>query len=252
MSSSSIASSTPVTVTTCAVFQLPGVKINDAGVTLPSLRSLMSVTVTLAIGLVLSTTLKLSVVPASLVTRPLVGAMLIPRTSLSRLTTLTAVGTSRSYFGSALVDVAVILYVMSSSSIASSTPVTVTLCGVFQLAGVKTIEPALRVPSLVALLARFMVTVAVGWLVSATLKLSVLPDSLVTSPLLGVSTTAAVSLSSIVIDCIPGAPSVAPTGPLSVRISVSASSSIWSSVIVKRALVLSAPAGMVRVPAASV
>ena len=45
---------------------------------------------------------------------------------------------------------------------ASSTPVTVTVCGVFQLAGVKTNAAGLTVPSLTSLLARATVTVPVG------------------------------------------------------------------------------------------
>ena len=53
----------------------------------------------------------------------------------------------------------------------SSTPVTVTVCAVFQLAGVKVSDAGATVPSVVSLLESAIVTLAVGWLVSTAVKL---------------------------------------------------------------------------------
>ena len=72
-------SSTPVTVTVCAMFQLAAVKIRLAGETVPSVVSLLdSAMLTSALGWVSSTTVKLAVPPASVVIRPLVGLTLMP------------------------------------------------------------------------------------------------------------------------------------------------------------------------------
>jgi hypothetical protein len=79
-----------VTVTVCGVFQLADVKVKLAGATVPSVASLeLSPIVTSAVGCVLSTTVKLAVPPASLVTRPEVGLTVIPAVSLSWFVTET-------------------------------------------------------------------------------------------------------------------------------------------------------------------
>ena len=88
-----MASSTPVTVTVCAVFQLAGVNVSDAGATVPSVRSQeLSPTVTSAVGWVLSTTVNVAVPPASVVTSPATGFTVMPAVSLSVLVTATSAG----------------------------------------------------------------------------------------------------------------------------------------------------------------
>ena len=69
----------------------------------------------------------------------------------------------------------------------SSTPVTVTVCGVLQLAVVKVRLPVDSVPSLLSEELRAIVTLAVGALSSTTLKLAVPPASVVVRPLVGVT-----------------------------------------------------------------
>ena len=68
--------STPVTVTVCAVLQMPvpdGVKVSDAGLTVPSVKSVDdSPIVTSPVGSVFSTTVNVAVPPASVV-GPLAG-----------------------------------------------------------------------------------------------------------------------------------------------------------------------------------
>ena len=74
MSPSSRASSTPVTVTVCATFQFPLVKMRLAGLTVPSVGLLeLRAIVTSAVGSVVSTTVNVAVPPASVVVRPAVA-----------------------------------------------------------------------------------------------------------------------------------------------------------------------------------
>ncbi len=87
---------------------------------------------------------------------------------------------------------------MLPSITASSTPVTVTVCAVFQSAEVKVSGVGLTVPSVGSLLLRARVTSALGWVVSTTVKVAVPPDSVVTKPLVGLTVMPAVSLSSLV------------------------------------------------------
>ncbi len=68
-----------MTVTVCAVFQLAGVKVRLVGETVPSVVSLLdSAMLTLALGWVPSTTVKVAVPPASVVIRPMVGLTVMP------------------------------------------------------------------------------------------------------------------------------------------------------------------------------
>ena len=71
------------------------------------------------------------------------------------------------------------------SSRTSSTPVTVTVCGAFQLAAVKVRLAGATVPSVVSLEDRPMVTSAVGWVLSTTVKVAVPPASVVVRPEVG-------------------------------------------------------------------
>ena len=65
------------------------------------------------------------------------------------------------------------------SASVSSTPVTVTVCGAFQLSGVKVSAAGATVPSVVSLLDRPMVTLDVGRELSTSRKLAVPPASVV-------------------------------------------------------------------------
>ena len=67
------------------------------------------------------------------------------------------------------------------------TPVVVTVCGVLQLAGVKVRVVGEAVPSVVSEEERPMVTLAAGSVSSTTLKESIPPASVVTSPSTGVT-----------------------------------------------------------------
>ena len=65
VSPSSSSSSTPVTVTVCAVFQLPVVKVSEEVTVASAVFSLVIVKTTSPLGSVFSTTVKVSVVPDS-------------------------------------------------------------------------------------------------------------------------------------------------------------------------------------------
>ena len=80
----------------------------------------------------------------------------------------------------------------------SSTPVTVTVCGVLQLPVVKVRVAGATVPSVVSLELRPMVTSAVGCEARTTVKVAVPPASVVVRPLVGVTVMPAASLSVVV------------------------------------------------------
>src|SRR4051812_9857691 len=75
-----IRSSTPVIVTVCGAFQLVLLKVNVAGETVPSVRSLevRPMLTLLPPGEVLSTTVNVAVPPFSVVTSPDVGLTVMP------------------------------------------------------------------------------------------------------------------------------------------------------------------------------
>ena len=83
---------------------------------------------------------------------------------------------------------------------ASETPVTVIVCGVFQLALVKVTLAALTVPSVGSFEIKPIVTSAVGCEFSTTVKVAVPPASVVVKPDVGVTVMPAVSLSVLVTD----------------------------------------------------
>ena len=86
-SPSSNVSSSPVTVTVCAVAQLLDVKVSAAGLTVPSVGSPLSTPmVTFASGLVVRRTVNVavpSVPPASVVLSPAVGLTVTPGVPVS-------------------------------------------------------------------------------------------------------------------------------------------------------------------------
>src|SRR5437773_503431 len=88
---STIASSTPVTVTVCATLHFPTLHATDPGATVPSVKSLDDNPIeTFAVGWVFRTTVNVAVPPASVVVRPAVGFTVIPATSLSLFVTDTS------------------------------------------------------------------------------------------------------------------------------------------------------------------
>jgi len=68
----------------------------------------------------------------------------------------------------------------------SSTPVTVTVCGVFQLLGVKVRLDVDNFPSVLAIPSILMVTGFLGWALSTTVK-SLVPPGSVVVPMVGVT-----------------------------------------------------------------
>ena len=81
------------------------------------------------------------------------------------------------------------------STTASFTPVTVTVWSTFQFTLVKTRLVGVTVPSVVLLELSAIVTSAVGWDVSTTVKVVVPPASVVVSPDVGVTVMPATSSS---------------------------------------------------------
>jgi hypothetical protein len=80
------------------------------------------------------------------------------------------------------------------------TPVTVTVCGTFQLPAVNVTLVGDTMPSPASLELRPIVTFAVGWVFSTMVNVAVPPDSVVTKPLVGLTVMPAVSLSVLVTD----------------------------------------------------
>ena len=85
------------------------------------------------------------------------------------------------------------------SAIASSTPVTVTVCAAFQFTLVNVSDVGETVPSLASLDDSAIVTLADGWLLSTTVNVAGPPASVV-GPLGGETVMPAASLSVFVID----------------------------------------------------
>ena len=140
---SSISSLTAVTVTVCALFQLPVVKVKLLAEKLTSLPAAAKATVTEAVGWVSRTTVKVSVVEPSVtsVLAPPTSVTVIPAVSLSVMLTVTLliekIAESLSYLGSVLLALsACVIVAVAGSSILSSKAFTVMVCGVFQLAAV--------------------------------------------------------------------------------------------------------------------
>ena len=89
-------------------------------------------------------------------------------------------------------------YGWAPSATRSSTPVTVTGCGAFQLSDVNVRLAGATVPSAVRLDERARVTFAVGCEFNTTVKESVPPASVVVSPEVGATVMPAESLSTLV------------------------------------------------------
>jgi len=78
--------------------------------------------------------------------------------------------------------------------------VTVTICGVFQFAGVNVTLVGETVPSLVSSDDRPIVTSAVGWVFRTIVNVAQSPASVVTKPAVGFTVIPAVSLSVLITD----------------------------------------------------
>ena len=132
------------------------------------------------------------------------------------------------------------------SAIESSTPVTVTVWGVFQLALVKVKLDLSTVPSVVLLLVNGMVTSAVGCVFNLTVNAAVPPASVVVKGVVGVMVTPAVSLSVIVTLWLVVVPNAIPVdGVLIVKVAVSVPSTRKSSLTVRVTCPVLLPFGMV-------
>src|SRR4051794_20969891 len=92
-SPSSSGSSAPVMVTVWGVFQLAAVNVRNGGASLPSPgRDEPTGSAPSADGRAVRTTVNVAVPPASVVTRPVVGDIVMPDASLSVLLTDTSAG----------------------------------------------------------------------------------------------------------------------------------------------------------------
>ena len=192
-----------MTVTVCGVFQLAFVKVR-ALVTVASPVSpevMVRTTTTSDAGWAVRTTVNVSVVPDSATSvDPPVSVTVNPATSSSVVVVVTvwsATGSkSLSELASSTATVTVDEIVPSIRS--SSTPVTVTVCGVSQLALVKVSVPV-TVASPVSSEVMVRTTFEVGWAVRTTVNVSVVPVSETqVDPL--VSTTVNPALSSSVVE----------------------------------------------------
>ena len=196
-------SSTPVTVTVCAVFQLLLVKVRLDALTVASPVSPEVTVITTSLeGWAVNTTVKASVPPASVTdVLPLVSVTVKPAESLSVVVTATVLSARESKLLSLELsftdNVRVVLCDPSISL--SSTPVTVTVCVEFQLLLVKVRLEALSVASPISPEVTAITTSLEGCAVKTTVKVSVPPAS-VTDVLPPVSVTVkpAESLSVIV------------------------------------------------------
>ena len=99
-----------MTVTVCATFQLPAVKVSSDVETVPSVRSaLVMAMVTSSVGWLLSTTSNVACPPASVVIRPEVGFTTMPAVSSSWLVAETSEGSMPLYAGSVLLAAPVMI-----------------------------------------------------------------------------------------------------------------------------------------------
>ena len=115
------------------------------------------------------------VVGSPSVTVSVVGEKVMPAVSSSMVLTFTVTGSSAAYSAAPVMPVGVsssTSYSLSPSSTSSFTPVTVTVCAVFQVVAVKVRFAGAAVPSLWSSseTTTAMVTGAVGWVSSCTSK----------------------------------------------------------------------------------
>src|SRR3990172_11249328 len=253
-SPSTTASATPVTTTHCGVSQSAGVNVRVAGETVASpSSSLVTVSTTSPAGSAVSTTLSESRPPpsATLVV-PSVGVTVMPATSSSTTVTIASAGAAGAYssldWAGATATVTVTAW--SPSTTASSWPVTSTVCGWSQLAGVNVRVAGLTVASSGSSLVTVSTTSPAPSPLSATLRESWLPPSVtLVVPSLAVAVSPATSLSVIVPTASESA-SVAFTGSVSASLKTSLTPSSKSSplTVTVTCCVRASPGVKVRVP----
>ena len=172
-------SSTPVTVTVCGVFQLAFVKVNGVFTVVSPVSLEVTVRTTFDAGWAVRTTVNVSVVPVSATAvDPPVSVTVNPATSSSVVVAVTvwsATG-SKSLSELASSTTIVIVELMFPSMILSSTPVTVTVCAVFQFNGVN-VRGVFTVASPVSLEVMVRTTSDAGWAFKTTVNVSVVPVS---------------------------------------------------------------------------
>ena len=170
----------PVTVTVCAEFQFPEVKVRVAGDTVASPVSpdVTEIT-TFEAGWAFSTTVKVSVVPVSAtLVDPLDWAIVNPATSLSVVVTETVWSATPSKASSVIASMieTVVVEFCVPSMMLSSTPVRVTVCAEFQFEAVNS-RVLITVASPVSLEAIENTTLEEGSAFKTIVKVSVVPDS---------------------------------------------------------------------------
>ena len=130
----------PVTVTVLGVFQFSGVKVNGVFTVASPVSEEETTKTTLESGCAFNTKVNVSVVPDSAtLVDPLDSAIVNPATSLSVVATATVWLATESKLlsdAASTMDAVMVLFTVPSMRL-SSTPVTVTVCGVFQLPEVK-------------------------------------------------------------------------------------------------------------------
>ncbi len=163
------------------MLQLSVVNTRLPGETIPSPLSLEAkAIVTLAAGRLASTTANRAAPPASVVTSGDIGTTAMPAVSSLALVTETSAGSKPAYVGSAVIaSPRIMVYGTSPSSTSSSTPVTVTVCGVRQSAGVNVRLEGEATPSSGLLEETGIVTLSEGADSSTMVKVAVPPASLV-------------------------------------------------------------------------
>ena len=181
---------TPVTVTVWAVDQLALVNVNEAGDTVASpVSDDVTLTTTFVVGALLSTTVKVSVLPTVVAVatvdasvtaiEPPVSTTVRPAlsSSLTRTDTMVSAAGSKQSSDEASTMARVTAGVWLPSPSASLTPVTVTVWVVDQLALVNVSCAVLTVASVVSPLTTEMTTSVVGWAPRATVNVSVVAAS---------------------------------------------------------------------------
>ncbi len=190
---------TPFTVSACGTFQLAEVNVSVAGLTAASVPSLLETPKTTFVsGWRASTTVNVCEVPDSLtVSGPPVTVK--PATSLSVAVTLTVLSASGSNWSceAASFTATLTVLVTAPSTVGSSTAVTVTVCGVFQVAFVNVSVVGATVTWVASSLETAKTTSETGLAVSTTVNVPGAAPSATVS-VAGVTANPATSLSVVV------------------------------------------------------
>ena len=158
-------SSTPVTVMVCGVSQFAAVKVTLAGTVASPVSSDVIVRTTSEVGSASRTIVNVSVLPdSSTSVAASVSSIVNPATSSSRVSTETVWSARSSKLSSdAVSKIAIVMFVVwSPSTTFSSTPVTVTVCGVSQFSDVNVTELGFTEASVVDSLVMVRTTSEVG------------------------------------------------------------------------------------------